>query len=402
MGGLPERGDLCGFRAEVRAFLADALTPELRRAGRRMTGLYADFEAGQEWYRILARKGWSAPGWPVEHGGTGWDGMQRYVFETESALAGAPRHFNMGVRWLGPVLMRYGTTAQRATFLPPILDGTHRWCQGYSEPGAGSDLAALQLRAIRDGDDYVLNGTKIWTTWAQHSTHMFCLVRTATEGKRQAGISFLLIDLTIPGIEIAPIITLSGDHEVNQVFFNDVRVPVANLVGAENQGWAVAKYLLEYERGGDAYSPQLHARMQALCSLALCSRDASGAPLLDQPDLRARLADFDAQIAALKAMEHRNYATIAAGGDPGITSSLLKLIGSELIQDISALAVEIAGVRANVLQAGAFAPDSPVSLVGSEAEATAMPLYFNNLAQSIYSGSNEIQRNIVAKALLGV
>jgi alkylation response protein AidB-like acyl-CoA dehydrogenase len=327
--------------------------------------------------------------------------MRRYVFEAECASAEAPRHFNMGVRWLGPVLMRYGTVAQRAAYLPPILDGTHRWCQGYSEPGAGSDLAALQLRAVRDGDDYVLNGTKIWTTWAQHSTHMFCLVRTSTEGRPQAGISFLLIDLSTPGIEITPIITLSGDHEVNQVFFSDVRVPAANLVGAENQGWEVAKYLLEYERGGDAYSPQLRARMAGLRKLMLSSSDATGAPLLDQPALLARMADFEAQIAALDAMEHRNYSTIAAGGNPGITSSLLKLIGSELVQDVSAMAVEIAGAQSNALQVDAFAPEGQVELIGEEGVATTMPLYFNNLAQSVYSGSNEIQRNIVAKSLLG-
>lgn len=401
MNGPAADGDLSVFRAEVRAFLRGALTSRLRCAGRRMTGLYAEFEAGREWHRILARKGWSAPGWPVEHGGTGWTGMQRYVFEVECALAGAPRHFNMGIRWLGPALMRYGTVEQCAAYLPPILDGTHRWCQGYSEPGAGSDLAALQLRASRDGDDYVLSGTKIWTTWAQHSTHMFCLVRTSGDGRQQAGISFLLVDLSTPGIEIVPIITLSGDHEVNQVFFDDVRVPVVNLLGAENQGWAVAKYLLEYERGGDAYSPQILARIAELHRLASVSRDASGASLLDQPALRARLADFEAQVAALVAMEHRNYAAIAAGGDPGVTSSLLKIIGSELMQDVSALAVDIAGVQSNVLQVEAFAPDGSVQMIGTEAQATAMPLYLNSLAQSVYSGSNEIQRNIVAKTLLG-
>ena len=246
------------FRSEVRRFLDDNLTEDLREAGRKTGGVFADFAAGLRWHRILARQGWSAPNWPEEHGGTGWSATQRYIFSRECTAADAPRIFSMGLRMVGPVIMRFGTPEQKARYLPRILSGDITFCQGYSEPGSGSDLASLKTRAERDGDDYVINGTKIWTTGAHVADHMFCLVRTSTEGKPQDGISFVLIDsMTTPGLSVTPILTLAGDHEVNQVFLDNVRTPVANRIGPENAGWTVAKYLLEFERGGDAYTPNL-------------------------------------------------------------------------------------------------------------------------------------------------
>src|SRR3569833_3515627 len=244
------------FRDEVRAFLDENLTPELKEAGSLTTSVFTDKEWNLKWQKILYKKGWVAPTWPVEYGGTGWSDMQRYIFSIECARAGTPGLAPMGLRMVGPCIMRYGTPEQKAHYLPRLLSGEDYWSQGYSEPSSGSDLASLQLRAVSDGDDYVLNGSKIWTTHAQWANRMFILVRTKFEGKPQAGITFLLLDMQSPGIKVRPLITLDGEHEVNQVFFDDVRVPKANRVGEENDGWTVAKYLLEFERGG-AYAAAL-------------------------------------------------------------------------------------------------------------------------------------------------
>lgn len=255
------------FQSEVRTFLATHLTPALRAAEARNTGTFCSVDAISEWHEILNRKGWVAPGWPTECGGPGWSAVQRYIFARECALAGAPRTFTFGIAMCGPVIMKYGTDKQKEHHLPRILSGEDRWCQGYSEPGAGSDLASLSTRAIADGDVYIVNGSKIWTTFAHHANKIFCLVRTDTTGKPQQGISFLLIDLDSPGVTIRPIRNIAGDHEFNEVFFENVRVPIVNLVGAENQGWEVAKYLLEFERGAD-YSPAIRASLEKLTRLS--------------------------------------------------------------------------------------------------------------------------------------
>ena len=244
------------FQAEIRAFIAENLPADLQRAGRRATSVFIDKQYSLAWQRILHAKGWVAPSWPVEYGGTGWNEMRRFIFQMECIRAGAPSLAPMGLRMVGPCIMRYGTSEQKAHYLPRLLAGEDYWCQGYSEPGAGSDLASLQLSATSDGDDYVLNGSKIWTTHAHWANRMFCLVRTRFEGKPQAGITFLLLDMNSPGLVVKPIITLAGEHEVNQVFFDDVRVPKANRLGEENDGWTVAKFLLEFERGGGS-SPGL-------------------------------------------------------------------------------------------------------------------------------------------------
>ena len=264
------------FQDEVRAFLDQHLTPGLRAAARRQAGVFAHADLNRRWQKILFDKGWVAPGWPARHGGAAFTAVQRFVFETELAHAGAPVLPAMGIQMCGPVLMEYGTPDQKGFFLPRILSGEHYWCQGYSEPGSGSDLASLQMRAVRDGDDYVLDGSKIWTTHAQFANWIFLLVRTSTEGKPQGGITFLLAPMTTPGITVTPIISISGEHEVNQVFFEGARVPVANRVGEENQGWTVATYLLQVERGG-FYAARMRQALQSLKDMAVADKGFEGA-----------------------------------------------------------------------------------------------------------------------------
>lgn len=389
------------FQKEVRDFLASALTPELREAGRKATSVFMDKRFSLAWQKILHERGWVAPSWPKAYGGTGWSEMQRYIFAAECARAGAPGLAPMGLKMVGPVIMGFGTDEQKAYYLPRILSGEDYWCQGYSEPGAGSDLAALQLRAVRDGDDYVLNGSKIWTTHAHWANRMFCLVRTRTEGKAQAGITFLLLEMDSPGIKVDPIITLAGEHEVNQVFFDNVRVPVANRIGEENAGWTVAKYLLEFERGGGS-SAGLKVTFGRICELARVERGDDGRRLIDEPGYRSRLAAAGAQLEAIEMTEHRVLAALASGKNPGPASSMLKTQGTEAMQRLDELAVEGAGYYAAVDQKEAREPGSNVPHIGPDHSLTVMARYLNNRAGSIYGGSNEIQRDIMAKLVLGV
>lgn len=365
------------FQSGVRAFLDASLTDALRDAAARATSVFIDPAVSLPWQRILHVQGWAAPDWPAEYGGPGWDAMQRYVFAAECARAGAPGLAPMGLKMVAPVIMHYGTAAQRAHYLPRILSGADYWCQGFSEPGAGSDLAALQLRAVPDGDDYILSGSKIWTTHAHFASHMFALVRTATEGKPQAGISFLLLEMRTPGITVEAIRTLAGDHEFNQVFFDDVRVPQANRLGAENQGWAVAKHLLTFERGGK-YAPALIARLEPLRA----QRDID-------PVLRARLDREAIGLRTLQALELK--AMRGTGGSAALHASALKILGTEAAQRIDALACDIAGYAAWADADGQTAATL----------ATTVPRYLNNRAASIYAGSNEIQRDLIARTMLG-
>ncbi|HTO57511.1 MAG TPA: acyl-CoA dehydrogenase family protein, partial [Pseudomonadales bacterium] len=256
------------MRSEIREFLATELTSDLIAAGQRTSGMFVDRATATAWQRKLHRRGWGAVHWPVQYGGSGWTAAQLFIFREELARAGAPSVLNQGATLLAPALFAYASDAQKAYYLPRILSGEHYWCQGYSEPGSGSDLASLKTRAERDGDEYVVNGTKIWTTHAHYADHIFCLVRTKIDGRPQQGISFLLIRMDAPGIRVKPIITLAGDHEVNQVFFDDVRVPVANRVGAENEGWTVAKHLLEYERGSGGVAARLKIALNELKAVA--------------------------------------------------------------------------------------------------------------------------------------
>jgi acyl-CoA dehydrogenase len=389
------------FRDEVRDFLASALTPELRQAGRRATSVFMDKDFSLAWQKILHTRGWVAPSWPVEYGGPGWDEMQRSIFSAECARAGAPGLAPMGLKMVGPVIMGYGTAQQKAHYLPRILSGEDYWCQGYSEPGAGSDLASLQLAAALDGEHYVLSGSKIWTTHAHWANRMFCLVRTRREGKPQAGITFLLLDMDLPGITVRPIITLAGDHEVNQVFFDNVRVPVAGRVGEENSGWTVAKYLLEFERGGGS-APGLRVAFERLRGLAAAEMSGCGGRLIDDVDFRGKLAAAGVALDAIEMTERRVLAELASGNPPGPASSMLKTQGTELMQRLDELALEGLGAYAAVDQPQARAPGANTDFVGPEHGLVATARYLNDRAASIYGGSNEIQRDIMARLVLGL
>ena len=385
------------FRDEVRRFLDAELTDELREAGRRCAGIYADYDVGMPWHRILAKKGWSVPNWPVEHGGTGWTPMQHYLFASEMAEAEAPPLAPNAVRMVGPVLIAFGTDEQKARWLPGIRNGDDYWAQGYSEPGSGSDLASLQCRAVRDGDHYVINGTKIWTTHAQWSNRMFCLVRTDPSAKPQRGISFLCFDLDTPGITVRPIISISGDHEFNQVFFDDARVPAASLVGNENEGWTVAKYLLEHERGG-ASAPRLRARLKRVRRMADEAFAHLPADALERSDFRLKLADAECRLDAMQAMEFEALDAQRRGELPGIRPSIAKILATEMRQRLTELAIEVSGRKALARVPQEECAGHELAL--SEDPVFGMTTYLNDRAASIYAGSNEIQRNIIAARLL--
>ncbi|UXJ50847.1 acyl-CoA dehydrogenase family protein [Pseudomonas citronellolis] len=386
--------DELAFRDEVRAFLRAKLPQDISTKVR--LGKHLTKQDHQRWQRILAERGWYAANWPVEHGGTGWSLVQRHLFEEECAAAGAPRLISFGVNMVAPVIIRFGTSEQQAHYLPRILDGTDWWCQGYSEPGAGSDLASLKTRAVREGDHYIVNGQKTWTTLGQHADWIFCLVRTDAEAQ-QRGISFLLIDMKSPGITVRPIITLDGEHEVNEVFFDNVKVPVQNLVGRENEGWTCAKYLLTHERTGQAGIAHSKAALAQLKLIA--TREVrDGRPLLDDPLFRAQVAEVEMQLMAIEMSTLRILAAAREGGVPGAESSLLKIKGSEIRQAISHLLRKVIGPYA-------------LPFIEEEFELGAEPLhadyaaapasqYFNLRKLSIFGGSNEIQKNIVSKMIL--
>ncbi len=390
------------FREEVRRFLDESLTPELERAGRLMTSVFADFEATMAWHRKLYQQGWVAPDWPEEYGGPGWDINQRQIFQEECKLANAPALLPMGLQMLGPMLIGYGTEEQKNYYLPRILSGEDVWCQGYSEPGSGSDLASLNTSATREGDEYVVNGSKIWTSYAQHANRIFCLVRTSREGKPQAGISFLLIDMDSPGITVDPIVGLDGSVEQCQVFFEDVRVPVANLVGQENQGWEVAKYLLEFERGGHNFIIDHKKQIAKLERQAAAELNPRSIPWSEDPVFRNKMAAMEVDALALEYTELRIKGALQAGGNPGSLSSLTKVMGTEISQRFNELTNEVMGVYLAPYQPEALKPDYEGEIVGPEHGLTAMAEYINNRASTIYGGTGEIQRDIIAKHVLGL
>ncbi|WP_059021124.1 acyl-CoA dehydrogenase family protein [Mycobacterium sp. M26] len=399
------------FRDEVRAFLDEKLTPDLRQAGRLMTSVYADHEASMEWQAILHERGWAAPAWPVEYGGCDWTLTQHYIFSRESTLAGAPSLSPMGIRMVAHAIVAFGTDEQKAFFLPRILTGEVFFCQGYSEPEAGSDLAALTMAAVDDGDDLVCTGSKIWTTHATEANWIFALVRTSRSAKKQQGITFVLIDMSTPGIEIRPLVMTSGEKVQNQIFFDAVRVPKANVLGQIDDGWTVAKYLLEFERGGGATAPALQVMAESVATEAENQPGPVGGALIDDPAFAAKLADIRIRTEVLEILEYRVLATVAEGKNPGAASSMLKVLSTELSQAITELALEAAGPRGRVYQPHATRPGGPVEdfeppadryVSGEPWQAVAPLRYFNDRAGSIYAGSNEIQRNILAKATLGL
>ncbi len=388
------------FRDEVRSFFKDHLTDDIRAAGRLMTSVYADHEASMEWQAILHAKGWAAPAWPVEYGGCGWTVLQRYIFTRERVAAGAPPVSPMGIQMCGPAIIGHGTQAQKDYFLPRMLSGEHFWCQGYSEPESGSDLASLQMEALHDGDDLICTGTKIWTTHADVANWIFCLVRTTKSDKPQKGITFVLIDMATPGISVRPIVSPSGEHIQNQVFFDQVRVPKANIVGQIDQGWTVAKYLLEFERGGVAYAPELQERLSRI--EAYVSEHPRG------DAFEAKLAACCARLQVLEVLEFR---VMSGHGDARLNAagpSAMKVLGTEISQHITELALEAASSWGRSYQPDATRPGGHIhlpyasGLIGPELGAVAGAHYLNDRAGSIYAGSNEIQRGIIAKAALGL
>ncbi|MBO6658995.1 MAG: acyl-CoA dehydrogenase family protein [Pseudomonadales bacterium] len=397
---MTQEPSLEAFRQEVRAWLEEALTPELKEAGLKKTSVWQEINSAIEWQKTLHRQGWGAPDWPEEYGGTGWSLEQRYVFAEECARANTPGLVPMGVKMCAPMLIGYGTDEQKARYLPRILDGTDMWCQGYSEPGSGSDLASLKTMAVSDGDDYIINGTKIWTSYAQHSNMMFALVRTSTEGIPQKGISFILIDMATPGITIEPIINLEGTHELNQVFFDDVRVPKTNRVGAENEGWTVAKYLLQFERTSMS-SIELRRQLQRIERVA-SQTGMDGRTLADDGDFQRQLSELKIDAMAMEVSEKRVLADLSDGKAPGPVSSLLNFVGSETLQRAEVFAVQTLGyygipyelARLEIGYNGPpLGPDDAMPILGA---------YLNARARTIAGGSSQVQRNIVAKAMLGM
>lgn len=391
------------FREEVRAFLNDNLPERLRDGARRTPGVFVEPDIGMEWHRILYRQGWVAPHWPKTDGGTGWTPTQKFIFEKECALAGAPSLAILGLRLVGPVICEFGTPEQKERFLPRILSGEDYWCQGYSEPGSGSDLASLKTAARLDGNDYVINGSKIWTTHAHHANWIFALVRTDATVKKQAGISFLLVPMDQPGVEVTPIHSMSGDHEVNAVFFTDARTSAENRIGDEGQGWTVAKFLLENERGGSCYAPRLLQSIGRLEQLAITQPSGVNGALSHDPRFRDRLARVRLEAEALEVTELRILAELAKGKSPGPQTSLVKLLGSNIGQKVDTLRLELLGPDALQLplERPLYGNEAPEP-VGSEYAQTAMGRYLNNRAQTIFGGSDEVQKNIIAKTVLGL
>ena len=382
------------FQAEVRQFIEANLPADLADKVRR--GLHLDKDDFVFWQKKLNERGWFAPHWPVELGGVDWTPTQHYLFQNEQVQGNCPPVIPFGVRMVAPVIFTYGSDAQKKRFLPDILDSTAWWCQGYSEPGSGSDLASLTTRAVRDGDHYIVNGTKTWTTLAQYADWIFCLVRTSNEGKPQEGISFLLIDMKSPGIEVTPIITIDGSHEVNSVFFTDVRVPAENLIGKENEGWTYAKFLLLFERS-NSLTGGLKQQLKRLRAVA-DQESSNGAPLSADPSFAAQLADYEVQLRTYEFLELRTLGNTR----PGAEASYLKIIGTDLQQLASELTLRAVAYygNPNIPDALVYGYNEPS--VGPDYAAPAAPQYFNYRKTAIYAGSNEIQRNILSKAVLGM
>ncbi len=390
--------DELAFRDEVRAFFQSALPDSIRL--KMIDGHHPSKEDLVTWSRILNAKGWAVPHWPVEWGGTGWSPVKQYIFREELQKTPAPEPLAFGVNMVGPVIYTFGNEDQKRHFLLRIANLDDWWCQGFSEPGAGSDLASLKTTARRDGDVYIVNGQKTWTTLAQHADWIFCLVRTDSTVKKQEGISFLLIDMKTPGVTVRPIQTIDGDHEVNEVFFDDVRVPVENLVGQENKGWDYAKFLLSNERVGIARIGISKARLRRVRELASLER-IGDVPLIEIPRFREKLAAVEVE---LKALEMTQLRVVAAEGrrekgKPDPASSILKIKGSEIQQATTELLMEVVGPFALPYHPEEEGRNEPID--GPDWASTAAPTYFNWRKVSIYGGSNEIQKNIIAKAILG-
>lgn len=391
------------FRDEVRAFLAEKLNSRLREGAAATPSVFVEPDITREWQAILNEKGWLATLWPPEDGGSDFSSTQKYLFEKECALAGAPALPVLGLKLVGPVICKFGTPAQKAHFLPRILSGEDYWCQGYSEPGAGSDLASLKTKAERQGDKYIVNGSKIWTTHAHHANWIFALVRTDADAKKQAGISFLLIPMNQPGVSVTPIVTIGNDHEVNATFFDNAETSADNLIGAEGQGWTIAKYLLENERGGSCAAPGLLAELDRVEQCARQQPSGINGPMIHDVIWSQRLVRLRLEVEAFELTELRILAELAKGRPPGPQTSLMKLTASNLRQAINTLAIDLFGYDG--LQLPTSRPlygNSAPEPVGSREAQLAMPFWLNGRAWSIFGGSDEVQKTIIAKQALGL
>ena len=388
------------FQKEVQDFLKAEFPQDIKH--KVDNGIRLEKDDFVRWQKILNNRGWVAPNWPEEFGGTGWTPTQKYIFAMEMGLYGAMAPVAFGVNMVAPVIYTYGNEEQKKRFLPDILESNVWWCQGYSEPNAGSDLASLKTTATRDGDHYVVNGTKTWTTLGQHADWIFCLVRTDNTAKKQEGISFLLIDMKTPGIKVSPIYLLDDEPEVNEVHFDNVRVPVENLIGEENQGWTYAKVLLTHERTNIAQVPNSKLKLRKLRDLAEKTQDGFGGNLLNDQVFSRKLAEVEIQVLALEFAELRTLAAVSVGKAPGPESSILKIVGTEATQFIDELYMEVAGYHSLPHVPAQFAEGFSGERIGTGSLVNSSNVYFNNRKKSIYGGSNEIQKNIISKAVLGL
>ena len=388
------------FQEEVSAFFRDEYPEDIRQ--KRDDGMEVEPEDQIRWQQLLHKKGWAGINWPVEYGGTGWTPVQKYIYANEEANANAPLVVPFGLSMVGPVIYTFGNDEQKQRFLPDILASKVWWCQGYSEPGSGSDLASLKTRADLVGDHFVVNGTKTWTTLGQHADWIFCLVRTNTDvARRQEGISFILIDMKSPGVSVKPIILLDGVHEVNEIHFENVEVPVENLVGEEGKGWTYGKVLLQHERANIAGVARSWYRLRRLRKQVRTSVRGA-APLIGDKNFMRKLAAVEVDLKALEYTELRTLAAVSSGKAPGPESSILKVKGTEIQQAIDMLYVQAAGYYALPYVPDQYKPDFADQRVGEESETQSSLRYFNFRKASIYGGSNEIQKNIIAKHVLGL
>ena len=387
------------FQEEVRDFLKQELTQDLVNAAKHTSAVFTEKEVAMKWQKKLANKGWLVPSWPEEYGGTNWTQTQRYIFSSECAKAGAPNLIPMGLAMIGPLLLGKGTKEQKDYYIPRIISGEDYWCQGYSEPGAGSDLASLQCKAERIGDEYIINGTKIWTTHAHLANKIFCLVRTDNSGKNQEGITFLMLDMNQPGVKVEPILTMAKDHDFNQVVFTDAVAKVSDRIGEENQGWSVAKYLLEFERsggiGGSKSLSDLDFIRRLIKKISSTHKDSSFADTYN-----TKVAELEIKALSIQYTSLRILSSLTKGDSPGPESSMMKTLVTDLEQEISELALEVIGYYGIPFQDTSLGSNKPA--IGDEDYRSIAGKYQNLRATTIYGGSNEIQRNIMAKAVLGL
>ena len=387
------------FQEEVRDFLKQELTQDLVNAAKHTSAVFTEKEVAMKWQKKLAKKGWLVPSWPEEYGGTNWTQTQRYIFSSECAKAGAPNLIPMGLAMIGPLLLGKGTKEQKDYYIPRIISGEDYWCQGYSEPGAGSDLASLQCKAERVGDEYVINGTKIWTTHAHLANKIFCLVRTDNSGKNQEGITFLMLDMNQPGVKVEPILTMAKDHDFNQVVFTDAVAKVSDRIGEENQGWSVAKYLLEFERsggiGGSKSLSDLDFIRRLIKKISSTHKDSSFTDTYN-----TKVAELEIKALSIQYTSLRILSSLTKGDSPGPESSMMKTLVTDLEQEISELTLEVIGYYGIPFQDTSLGSNKPA--IGDEDYRSIAGKYQNLRATTIYGGSNEIQRNIMAKAVLGL